>query len=901
MYEILFLVLLGALYLSGRRIADRVWKLESEIAALKQQIAASATLPALAETAGTEATATEAPMPDEVPKDYALPPEEEAAIATDDDEPQPAVPLPAAARESLESRLGARWAVWAGGLALALGGIFLVRYTIESGLLGPGARLSLAGLFGLVLIGAGEAIRRKVMPHHTLLHSNAMIPGVLTAAGSLSLFSAIYAAHAFYGFIGTAAAFALLALVAFATLGLSLLHGQALAGLGMLGSMLTPALVSSESGNIPVLFGFLTLSLVATALASRLRGWTIVPGLASLALGLWALACILFESNGDILPPVLALLAMIATAIFIWPAGAFDSVEEIGTVDRTSLLRLLRRRPRFFGIAVSLAAILPALALPGSGITPENAMAVVAITGALSSLGAARHFAVWPAILAAFAVLAGVSALSETSAAAIAIIFDPSTSIPVHMAMGYGAYIAASLLAAAIFTLTGLSFIWRKGEHDPAFATLYAAIAAFVPAWAATISFLQYGNFVRDWTHGLFALALGGVLLAAAEWLGKKAENKLVIAQSLLVTGAFAALVLALHALTSGLVTTVGLSVIGLGFVQASRYRTWPALPWMMALASAGVLARIAWEPTIVGAQHLGTTPVFNALLPGYGIPAVLAILAAWQLRTWPGQRVRYFLQAIASLMGLLTLAILVRHAMNGGTLESAVPTLGEQSIYTLLTVGMSGVLMTLDLRSPSPVFRYGSMLAGVIAMFNIAIAHFVVLNPWISGENTGPWPFFNLLLIGYLLPGLAYAGLAYYARGRRPLPYVILLALCGASLGFAWATLSVRRFWQGENIAAWKGFMQGETYTYSVVWLGLGVILLALGSRFNARSLRLASAVLVLISVAKVFLVDMSNLEGVLRALSFIGLGVVLIGIGLFYQKILARETPAAATGQST
>ena len=60
------------------------------------------------------------------------------------------------------------------------------------------------------------------------------------------------------------------------------------------------------------------------------------------------------------------------------------------------------------------------------------------------------------------------------------------------------------------------------------------------------------------------------------------------------------------------------------------------------------------------------------------------------------------------------------------------------------------------------------------------------------------------------------------------------------------WATLSVRRAWQGPGIADWKGFLAGETYTYSVVWLLLGVLLLVLGSRFNAKSIRIASAVLV-------------------------------------------------------
>ena len=50
----------------------------------------------------------------------------------------------------------------------------------------------------------------------------------------------------------------------------------------------------------------------------------------------------------------------------------------------------------------------------------------------------------------------------------------------------------------------------------------------------------------------------------------------------------------------------------------------------------------------------------------------------------------------------------------------------------------------------------------------------------------------------------------------------------------------------------------------------------------------------LIAVAVAKVFLFDMSELEGVLRALSFIGLGVVLIGIGLFYQKLLTRAARA-------
>ncbi|MGD4927050.1 DUF2339 domain-containing protein, partial [Xanthomonas citri pv. citri] len=49
-------------------------------------------------------------------------------------------PLPAPA-PGFEERLGTRWVVWIGGLALALGGFFMVRYSIEAGLVGPGVRV----------------------------------------------------------------------------------------------------------------------------------------------------------------------------------------------------------------------------------------------------------------------------------------------------------------------------------------------------------------------------------------------------------------------------------------------------------------------------------------------------------------------------------------------------------------------------------------------------------------------------------------------------------------------------------------------------------------------------------------------------------------------------------------
>ncbi|MEN0119022.1 MAG: DUF2339 domain-containing protein [Agrobacterium cavarae] len=920
-YVVAFFYTLSASIKNSRRLAE----LEKEVSSLKAQIATGAVPVAMSADAQDELKeATDAAAESAAPP--ALQTEAETAEAEQNVIPPP-LPIPskaeelkhedaasvhatttqATAKESFESRLGARWAVWLGGITLGLGGILLVKYSIENGLLSPAVRLAMAALFGLLLAAAGEAIRRRAVPGIAAAYSNAMIPGVLTAAASLTLFGVVFAAYGIYEYIGPTTAFILLALVAFATLGLSLLHGQALAGLGLFGSMITPALIVTETPNIWALFGFLTVSWVATALAARYQRWKVVPALANIGLGLWAVGYTMASNTVLAEPVMFALLAMIAGLIWIWPGKVYEHVaDEKPTVTEgdaakpaNRLLAFLARPPLAINLTASLAIVLTALAMLASsaGISMHPAFVVAVLIIGLAALGAGRLNAVWPAIFASLAALGCANILAQNDLEFLSTFGSVAT--PASIAVDHSLQASITRIMGIVFLLFAVEAIRRRTSRDAGFGTLWALIGSIVPVGLGVISFVEYGNLTRDWLHAAYGLAIGLVLFGAAYRFDRSSEPAFQRPVNILVVGSFLGFLLTIHALTNGLATTILIPLLGFIYVLGTRRRSWPALAWVMALALVIVLGRIAWEPTIVGPQNLGTTPVFNALLAGYGVPALLAVVSAWLLRHSPDLRVRNFLQALASLMVLLTLAILVRHAMNGGVLNDAVPTLGEQSIYTLLTIGMSGVLMTLDMKSPSPIFRYGSMLAGCLAIVNVLVAHFFVLNPYFTGENTGRWPFFNLLLIGYLLPGAAYAGLAFYARGKRPQPYVALLALAGAVLGFAWATLSVRRFWQGENIADWKGFLQGETYSYSVVWLAIGVLLLALGSRFDAKSLRLASAALVLLAVAKAFLIDMSNLEGVLRALSFIGLGVVLIGIGLFYQKILTAKPKDAAAEQ--
>ena len=50
-------------------------------------------------------------------------------------------------------RLRNNWMIWLGGVCVSLAGIFLVRYSIDAGLLGPTARIGLGLVFGLLCVG----------------------------------------------------------------------------------------------------------------------------------------------------------------------------------------------------------------------------------------------------------------------------------------------------------------------------------------------------------------------------------------------------------------------------------------------------------------------------------------------------------------------------------------------------------------------------------------------------------------------------------------------------------------------------------------------------------------------------------------------------------------------------
>ena len=124
-------------------------------------------------------------------------------------------------------------------------------------------------------------------------------------------------------------------------------------------------------------------------------------------------------------------------------------------------------------------------------------------------------------------------------------------------------------------------------------------------------------------------------------------------------------------------------------------------------------------------------------------------------------------------------------------------------------------------------------------------------------------------------------------ARGKRPEVYINMLGGLALAGALSWVTAMIRYIFNGPKINILSVDCGAfELWTISAVWLAFGIALLALGVWRKEQALRIASGVVIILTVLKAFIIDMAGLEGVLRALSFVALGLILIVIGRAYQR---------------
>ncbi|HEY0624691.1 DUF2339 domain-containing protein, partial [Sphingomonas sp.] len=177
--------------------------------------------------------------------------------------------------------------------------------------------------------------------------------------------------------------------------------------------------------------------------------------------------------------------------------------------------------------------------------------------------------------------------------------------------------------------------------------------------------------------------------------------------------------------------------------------------------------------------------------------------------------------------------------------------------------------------------FRRIRLPALGLALFGLGLIRILwfdllILNPIFVPQQVGSIPLLNGATIH-----LALAALWSWSFARAP-----LWRYLGMGLTFAAAAAAVRQAAHGALLTG--PITTGENYGYSAAFLLLAIAWLALGIRSGARDLRLAGLALLTAVTLKVFLIDAAALDGLLRILSFLGLGLALIGIGWVYNRFL-------------
>lgn len=831
------------------------------------------------------------PQPEGEGADKTVPEPEPVALSGAAPATPPPLPKAAAAptrsAADIERLLGASWSVILGGIAIALGALFLVRYSIEAGLLGPGARTTAGTLFSAFLFAAGEFLRRRDQQLKLPVFQKADIPGILTGAGAIGAFGTLYAAHALYGFVGPAVAFLGLTLIGIVSLLLSAIHGPKLAAIGLLGAYGAPLLVSSQEPNPLALVGH-TLVVTASVMAvARIRGWLWLAagGIA----GGTAWAVVLAGVHDPLAPPAGAFLIAGLAAIFVtafgWEKSERPDPLEDRSWDPPAVIS-------FWMVALAFAV--------HSGAAAKFPAATAGLFSGLLITAAAG---IWPAfsagsLAAAFIVIAAAAAIDLPLVRYPGLI-DGEEVLDAFIPANIGLYIGALAVIAVPVGGLAVAAARRAAATAPRMAGNLAISGSLIAFFSIVIAYLRISLFETEVLFGVVSLALALAFVLLTEVFTRaRPDDWSAPAPAAFAVASVALISFALGVTLSNTWMPFGFAVAAAGIAWIYRARPLAALP-LLAIAASALAALGLWGSVPFAGEIIGTTPFLNKLIVIVGLPSAAVLLSGELLRREGALRTASVVTAIGLALSALFVALELRHWINDGDIAGGRFGLADMAVQTIAALGFAIGLQRVARFTQARVYDVASLLAGGLSAAMIALGLIVRFNPLVTGDPVGSGAILNLLLPAYLVTGALAGAVALLARQVRPRWYTLSYALLAGLLVFAYCTLMTRHAFQGTGIGLWKSTTDLEFWTYSAVWLVLGAALLPLGLVLKSMPVRLASAAVIALTICKVFLLDMTALTGALRAFSFIGLGISLLAIGRFYQRMLVRtgNAPPADT----
>jgi uncharacterized membrane protein len=746
-----------------------------------------------------------------------------------------------------------------GILILFAGVSFLLKYAAEHSHVPIEARISVVALAGLGLLYFGWRKRQ----------SKGVYALLVQGAGIGIMYMSIFAAYKIYELLPSSLTFILLAgLAIFSALLAVAQDSKALAAFGITGGFLAPILASSGSGNYVALFSyyiFLDLGVLAIA---WFKSWRIVNvlafGFTYLAYTVWMFNSYRSEYviSADVFLIAFFLIFSIASVLFalrqpLQLKGYVDGTLVFGNPLIAWGLQMMLMRNVEYGIATSAFIF--------------GFYHVV-----LARLLWNRHNE-------------GVKLFSE-ALLSVGVIFL-TLAIPYSMDGHW---------TSATWALEGAGILWISLRQERKLAQYFAMLLQLASALVFLIQYRSDPNLIPV----INAYYLGGVIIAVSGFFSAWQLYKRNIKSPGEILPNLHSIVFVWSMLWW---VAINLSQIDL-YVHAARGKAQMSLvlvlatsilAWQLAKRLGWKLAEITSLASIAGFILIGAHAIIDFLPPIDLIGTALWFMAlayTWWLLAKIERTDTYTNVIVPIHTAVILLAAALLNAEVIWLLDKLFPGAGEgwKASYWFITPAV--VLFDLLRAQHWPLLQFNGRVKKSVIGFGLA--YLVIWSLAVNLTNNGnPEPLLYLpvlnpvdvmhvfmLVLGYRCYQLLKPDVERFAQYRELKSIVTVVV---AVLVFIWINaILLRSIHHFAGVAYHPSALAHSALVQaalSILWTILGMLAMLFAARKSLRKFWIAGAVLVGVVLVKLVLIDLSSRDTIERIVSFIAVGLLLVGMGYF------------------